>query len=81
MTSVLYYLLFALYLDRLTDSFPVLYRISDVLYFFIYYTGWLSERKPYFNNLRTSFPEKSDRRSPNWPRLFTGISAISWSKQ
>ena len=59
MKSFLFYLLFAI--SWLVSKLPdwILYRISDTLYFIVYFvTGY--RKKTVFSNLRTSFPEKQD---------------------
>jgi Kdo2-lipid IVA lauroyltransferase/acyltransferase len=69
MTSVLYYLLFGFTWIISLIPFPVLYRIADLLYLFIYYAAGY-RKKTVFDNLRSSFPEKSDKEITQLAKAF-----------
>ena len=60
MTSVLYYLLFGFTWIFSLIPFWLLYRISDILYLLTYYVAGY-RKETVFNNLRSSFPEKSEK--------------------
>jgi len=60
MTSLQYYLLFALTWMTSLIPFWLLYRISDLLYLITFYLVRY-RKKTVFSNLRNAFPEKSDK--------------------
>jgi KDO2-lipid IV(A) lauroyltransferase len=69
MTSVLYYLLFGFTWIGSLIPFWLLYRISDVLFLFIYYIAGYRKETVY-SNLRSSFPEKSQKEIIQLARAF-----------
>jgi KDO2-lipid IV(A) lauroyltransferase len=60
MTSALYYLLFGFTWIVSLIPFWLLYRISDILYLLTYYVAGY-RKVTVFNNLRSSFPEKTEK--------------------
>ena len=58
MISLQYYLLFALTWMISLVPFPLLYGLSDLLYFITFYLAGYRKETVY-SNLRNSFPEKT----------------------
>jgi KDO2-lipid IV(A) lauroyltransferase len=69
MKSVLYYLLFGFTWLVSLVPYWILYRISDLLYFVIYYIAGY-RTKTVFKNLKTSFPEKTDEEITTLAKAF-----------